>query len=97
MTRYIVTDDNLKIIDSYKLSKKYFSAEIKSIRDIYPDSKVWNRGIPQMCLELACHNFAYNVGFQRERTKDTDINYPQSFWERALYAVVGVLVWVFVP
>lgn len=88
---------NLHLVDSYEVKKRDFADTLNSIKEEQPDSEVWNRGIPQMCLEIACHNACYGLGLWKDRTKDCDLDYPQSFWERAIYAVVGVLVWIFIP
>ncbi|MBQ3712075.1 MAG: hypothetical protein II891_06740 [Bacteroidales bacterium] len=87
---------NLCIFDSYKVSKKKFQTELNQMKALHPKSEVWERGFAQMKLEWAAHNAAYALGIARSHTKDVDLNFPQSFFVRAFYAVVGVLVWVFV-
>lgn len=87
---------NLHLIDSYKVSKKQFDSQLKQIKALNPESEVWHRGFPQMKLEWACHNAAYALHYQRERTKDCDLDYPQKFLTRAVYAIVGILVWPFI-
>lgn len=47
-------------------------------------------------LEWATHNFCYKINFERNRTKDVDLNYPQEKKVNILYNIVGVLVWLFV-
>lgn len=96
MIQYTISDNNLHLIDSYMESKKFFSTELKSIRELEPNYGVWNRGIPQMCLEWAVHNACYALGIKKEQTKDCDLNYPQPFWERAAYAICGCIVWPFI-
>jgi len=96
MIQYTINDNNLHLIDSYKCSKKNFSIELNNIKNESPNSNVWKRKISQMCLEWGTHNFCYMFGIEKERTKDCDLNYPQSFWIRAIYAIVGVLTWIFI-
>lgn len=96
MIDHTITDENLHLIDSYKVSKKDFSKELNEIKEHEPDYQVWNRGIPQMCLEWAVHNAAYALNIKREQARHVDLNYPQSFWERAFYAIGGCLVWPFI-
>lgn len=93
---YTIDNNNLHLVDSYKVSKHNFKSELENIKLQSPGYDVWNRGIPQMELELAVHNFFYCIGIARERTKDCDINYPQGFLERAAYAVLGCIVWIFI-
>ena len=87
---------NLKIFDSYKVSKCDFKKELKAINEESPESEIWNRGYNQMCLEWAVHNACYALNIKRSSTKDVDLNYPQSFFVRALYAVIGCAVWLFI-
>ena len=96
MIKHTISDDNLRLIDSYKVSKKNFKKELKQIHAFHPSYEVWNRGYDQMCLEWAVHNAAYDLHIMRSNTKDCDLNYPQCFLERAFYAVVGCLVWIFI-
>lgn len=94
--QYEISDNNLKLFDSYQVSKKNFGTELEAIKEKEPNYQVWNRGMAQMKLEWATHNFCYMVHLFRSHTKDVDLNYPQSFIERAFYAVMGCLVWIFV-
>ena len=96
MIRHTITDNNLHLIDSYKVSKRDFKKELKAIHDFHPNYDVWNRGREQMCLEWATHNACYALGIKREQTKDCDLEYPQSFWVRAAYAICGCVVWIFI-
>lgn len=96
MIKYTISDNNLHLIDSYKVHKKDFAKELNEIKKKEPDYLVWNRGVPQMCLEWSCHNFLYMLGLWRSRTKDVDLNYPQSFLIRAVYAVCGCFAWLFI-
>ena len=96
MVDFKISDDDLKIYDSWKVSKCDFKKELKSIKEITADCEVWNRGLNQMCLEWTVHNFCFALGIKKESTKDVDFEYPQSFWVRAAYAIVGVLTWIFI-
>ena len=87
---------DLRLLDSYTVSKKDFKKELTQIRNFHPGSEIWNRGFNQMCLEWASHNACYGLGIMRDRTKDCDLEYPQPFWLRAIYAVIGCLVWPFI-
>lgn len=98
---YIITGKgvlpaNLHLIDSYEVKKRDFADTLNGIKEEQPNSEVWNRGIPQMCLEWASHNACYGLCLWRDRTKDCDLDSPQSFCERAIYAICGILVWPFI-
>lgn len=94
---YTISDHDLRIFDSYMVKKKEFAPTLEDIELRDPNYAVWNRGKPQMALEWATHNALYFCNIKRSSTKDVDLNYPQSFWERAAYAIVGCLVWIFIP
>ena len=93
---YTIDNNNLHLVDSYKVSKHNFKSELENIKLKSPGYDVWNRGIPQMELEWASHNALYDLHILRDRTADCDLQYPQSFIERAAYAVFGCVVWIFI-
>lgn len=87
-----VTEHNVHITDSCTISKKLFEPILKDTKKDYPDSKVWERSMKSLCAEWAVHNFCYMIGFQKERTKDCDLDNPcdKPQW---LYMILGSLVW----
>lgn len=87
---------NLHLIDSYKVSKSKFRGELQQMKTFHPNSEVWNRSFRSMEREWALHNALHACGIARERTKDCDLNYPQSFWVRIGYAIGGTLVRSFI-
>lgn len=93
---YKITDNNIKIIDSYKVPKCQFNDILAHLRSTYPELSVWHRSFASLKLEWACHNAAYSLGYKRNRTADTDLNYPQSWYERTTYFIMGCLVWLFI-
>lgn len=94
--RYTITKNNLHLVDSYKVSKQYFSREFARIKGIHPNSDVWLRSYRSMELEWATHNALYALHLFRSRTKDMDINCPQKWYAKVAYAVVGTIVWPFI-
>lgn len=94
--KYIITNSNLHLIDSYKVSKKRFDGELNRIKAIHPNSDVWKRSRCSMKLEWATHNGLYAIGIMRDHTKDVDINYPQKWYAKVGYAVCGSLFWIFI-
>lgn len=93
---YTISDSNLHLIDSYKVSKRDFRKSLLDIQAAEPHYQVWNRCLCGMELEWASHNFCYALGIARERTKDCDLNYPQTLIEKIAYPIVGALVWIFI-
>ena len=97
MIEYSLTYDNLYIKDSYKVRKWNMRKTLKDIRDNAQPGQtiVFERCLTSLKLEWICHNFLYNIGYERERTKDVDLDNPcdQPEWE---YIVCGLLVWLFV-
>ena len=93
---YTVSDNNLQLIDSYKVSKKRFDGELNRIEAIHPVSDVWKRSRCSMKLEWATHNGLYALGIKRDHTKDVDINYPQKWYAKVGYTICGALFWIFI-
>lgn len=96
MVVYKISDSNLKILDSYKVSKKDFEKELNDIKSAEPDYAIWARSISGMKKEWATHNWCYRHGIKPSSTKDVDLNYPQKWYERIAYACVGTIVWPFI-
>lgn len=90
---------NIHIENSYKISKWDFKNTLIT-RRVYATSDELDvfahRSYLSMQLEWCCHNFLYNLGVARERTKDVDLNYPQKLWEKILYPIGGILTWIFI-
>jgi len=97
LPNYTISDADLCIYDSYKIKKKDFKPTLVAIQEREPNYAVWKRGKNQMCLEWATHNALWHLHILRDRTGTVDLDYPQSFLERAAYAIVGCLVWIFIP
>lgn len=96
MIDYTITNTDLKLYDSYKVSKKEFRPTLGEIESQKPEYDVWKRSKCGMCLEIATHNALYSLGLWKERTGSVDLNYPQSFIEKISYTVCGILVWLFI-
>lgn len=64
-------------------------------RDFGNETNVFERSIFSLKMEWICHNFLYNIGFERDRTKDVDLDNPADHpeWE---YIVGGIFAWIFV-
>ena len=94
--RYTLTSNNIHIFSSYRVKKKDFERELAAIRELHPDCCVWNRTIGSLTREWAVHNALHRLGIARRQTADIDLNWPQNWLIRALYTLLGALVWPFV-
>jgi hypothetical protein len=91
---YYIAEDYIRIYSSYLVPKRDFRSVLEEICDDNPQCPVvQNRSVCDMSLEWAVHNFVYDLGFNREETKDADLNWPRKNWEKIVYNVLGVLVW----
>lgn len=94
IVRYDLSVGNLHIFDSYQYPGKDFRTILSDIKFQNPGAFLFKaRCICGMCLEWATHNFLYKIGYQRERTQDVDLDYPQKWYYKIGYSVIGVLVY----
>lgn len=93
---YIITDNNIHITDSYTYSKESFSYVFEYLRNTYPTNSVLiNRSDKSLSKEWATHNLLYDLHIFRSHTSDVDLNYPQKWYEKIGYAIVGTFaLWV---
>jgi len=97
MPEYVATTFNITIFDSYKVSKFKFGKLLKQIEKDNPYCLVpKERWRFSMKMEWTTNNFLYNIGYERERTKDSDINTPMEWYLQAVYIGVGMLTWLFI-
>lgn len=91
---YLITEDNVHIVDSYKTSKYKFEHTLLVIKGLYPSCNVWQRTMLSLRREWATHNLLYALHLFRSRTKDVDLNFPCKYeW---LYNIVGAFAWIFI-
>ena len=76
--------------------KEDFEGVLLTIRELYPDSLVWNRSIKSLKHEWAAHNAFHALGIARRKTADADLNWPQPWLIRSGYAIIGTIVWPFI-
>ena len=97
MTRnYTVTPYKVTITDSFEMSKHYFERMLRRIKMTHPDSDVWKRSWRSLKAEWICHNFAYDLGIRRDKTRTVDFEYPQKWWVKAGYWTLGGIAWLFI-
>ena len=85
----------LTILDGWKVSKRDFQRELDGIKKNEGAIPIFRRSDFSLKMEWAVHNFLYCIGYQRERTKDADLDNPcdKPEW---VYEVLGVLVWLWI-
>ena len=90
---YEVSANNIQLKSSFEVSKDDFERELAAIRAQHPDSLVWNRSMDSLKREWAVHNAFHALGLARKQSADTDLNWPQPWYVRLGYAVVGRIAW----
>ncbi len=94
---YIVSSDNIRILNGYQYSKWSFGDVLSAIREAHPDCPKYPR--PDICLKLewATHNAAYRLHYKRERTRDVDLNVQQKWYATLGYCIVGIIALILIP
>ena len=69
-------DPNYKIYSSHLITDKEDRNAILNVLNIYNELNPFgfNRSLDSMRIEWSVHNILYELGFERERTKDVDLN-----------------------
>lgn len=93
---YTVTPNNIHMESSFKISKEDFESELKTLREQYPDSLVWNRSMDSLKHEWAAHNALHAMGVARKQTAHADLNWPQHWLIRLGYTIIGTIAWPFI-
>lgn len=85
----------LTILDSYKVRKRDFQKTLNQIKALHGKKKIFERSDKSLRREWITHNFCYLIGYQRQRTKDVDLDNPcdKPEW---VYKLIGLLVWLFI-
>lgn len=85
-----VNFNNIQIEDSYQISKYNFRPILQQIwKDLPNHSVVRNRSLKSVEREWVVHNFCYELGIYKERSKHLDINYPLTWIESLIYDCCG--------
>ena len=93
---YEVSANNIQLKSSFEISKDDFEGELVDIREEHPDCLVWNRSIDSLKREWAAHNAFHALGLVRKQTADTDLNWPQPWFIRLGYDLLGRIAWLFI-
>ena len=91
--QYKVSPNNIQLKSSFEVKKDDFDRELAAIREQHPECLVWNRSMGSLKREWAAHNAFHALGLVRKQTADTDLNWPQKWFVRLGYSLVGALVW----
>ena len=92
-----ISDSDIQIVDSYKLSKKDIKILIDSLIRDYPENNVIKHRTRYSILsEIYVHNFCYKLNIQRERTGSVDINYPINKVGEQIYKIIGPICSIFI-
>ena len=95
---YTVSDSNIRVIDSWDVSKETFDPFLNKLRKENPENAVLvNRSNKSLRREWALHNFLYDIGIWKSHTKDVDLNYPLKWYISAIYWVFGAVAMIFIP
>lgn len=95
--QYRMSNVAVKILESYRVKKKFFKKVINRIETENPETKPFQkRTMFDMKMEWATHNFLYNINFQRNRTADVDLNCEINILKKIAYTIVGLLTWIFI-
>lgn len=87
---YNLTMDNLHIEDSYLVdSTDDMYLFLSNCMTEMPESNVWKRSFCSLKNEWVTHNLLYKLHIYRSRTKDVDLNYPQKWYYRLGYSIIG--------
>ena len=94
---YTVSKNNIKVVDSWDVSKETFDPFLKKLREENPENAVLvNRSNKSLRREWALHNFLYDLGLWKSHTKDVDLNYPLKWYVSAIYWVFGAAAMIFI-
>ena len=91
-----ISDSDIQIVDSYKLSKKDIKILIDNLIHDYPENNVIKHRTRYSILsEIYVHNFCYKLNLYRDRTCSADVNYPINKYAELVYKILGPLCWIF--
>lgn len=98
MVKYKFSQDGevLTIYDSYATPKNKFNKELNQIRAIHSSQPIFNRSNCSLSREWCTHNFLYMIGVCKDRTKDTDFDYPLPWYMAIAYFICGIICWPFI-
>lgn len=90
---FIATKNSIKIINSYKITKKSdMNAIVKLIRaEALKLGFKYRRSNSSWVTEWRAHNYMYDKGIERVRTASVDLNEDESRLKLASYKTMAIL------
>lgn len=93
-----ITSNNIHITKSYTVKdRKTMNNFLNILREYLEDSNItmktpFNfRSNNSLIREWVTHNNLYRLGLYKDRVKDIDLNYPQKWYIKILYAVGSII------
>lgn len=93
--KYKILGNRIKILDSYMMSEAEFSEALDEIQKLYPEHVAFKRTRRSMYLEWMAHNFLFRMGIKKDKAADVDLEYPQSWFKRLGYGILGTIERIF--
>lgn len=89
---YVESENNLHIIDSYKVSNDNLKwSFVNMFYQVLTPKLNRHRTVKSLVNEWKVHNAFYNRGWSVNRTKDVDFEYNQNWFMTLLYAIASVI------
>lgn len=92
--KYNVYESDLKLVNSYSVSKVFFTGILEQLKYELPNHAIWGRSFASLRREWATHNLAYALNICRSKTADCDLDVNQKWYTRLTYAIIGTLALV---
>lgn len=96
LPKHQVRDNGINILDSYCIKKKDFKWILEGFKKLLPGHPVWKRSMGSLRREWAVHNFLYMLKIKQEKTKHVFLDYPQPWYEKVGYFVLGLFSLLFI-
>lgn len=89
VVKYLLSQNNLKIYDSYRFkTKTEMNLILDEIKEIHPNEELFKvRSRKTLIWEWKTHNLFFENLWYIQSTKDVDFEYPQKKWMTLAYMV----------
>lgn len=79
------------IENGYEINRKRdMRTLLERTKTIYPECAVFNRSYFSLMCEWKAHNRLYKLGMWKSHTKDVDLEYPQKWYYKIIYFILGI-------
>lgn len=90
---FIIVNDLIHVNDSYLVnSRKEINEFLLKQKEQHSDYAIFNRSIKGMVNEWMVHNLCYKLHIFRSHTRDVDLEYPQKWYFKIAYNIIGSLL-----